>query len=306
MTKNYIIAPTHDVDSLVSHTVGEIWQPGVEHRSLEYKAEAPAFETIPLERGQHIIISDLGYSKSESNSKMVDLLANLRATGTTVDFYDQHNWPEEVVERAFDRYLNRDDISSAEIMARDLVPENQIAMYLAGLATLDDYNRPDEASETLKDIVNSRFPSDRLYLELAELKQPELILSPDAQEALSSYRSERDEALETLANSYETHETPIGTFATGFAPAILYMKPGHRKIRDDHPELSMICFYGDLQNVTFRTQTPEQMARLVGEQGIFQGGGRGTEGGFDPGAVVTEANYTNVRDSVIEKIRSLE
>ena len=65
--KNYIIAPTHDVDSLVSHAVGEIWKPGVEHRSLEYKAENPPFETIPVRGRQHIIMSDLGYAKSDSN-----------------------------------------------------------------------------------------------------------------------------------------------------------------------------------------------------------------------------------------------
>jgi len=302
MTKNYIIAPTHDVDSLVSHAVGEIWQPGVEHRSLEYKAENIPFEDLSVRGDQHIVISDLGNSDSDTNARMVELLGNLRVAGTIVDFYDQHNWPIKKTGIAFDTYISRDDISSAEIMARELVPDNQIAMYLAGLATLDDYNRPNPQSENLKDIVNSGFPSDRLYLELARLEQSELILSHDAQTALSSYRHKRDEALETLAVSYKTHETPIGTFATGFAPAILYMKPGHRAIRDDHPNENMICFYGDLQNVTFRTQTPEQMTRLLS---IFKGGGRDTEGGFDPGAVVNEENYTDVRDDVIDKIRTL-
>ena len=37
--KKYMIAPNHDVDSLVSHVVGEIWNPGIKHRILKYKHE---------------------------------------------------------------------------------------------------------------------------------------------------------------------------------------------------------------------------------------------------------------------------
>jgi len=70
--KNYIIAPTHDVDSLISHVVGEIWEPGVEHRSLEYKHEDVPFRNIPETGNQHIVLSDFGYSTSESNKKMVE------------------------------------------------------------------------------------------------------------------------------------------------------------------------------------------------------------------------------------------
>jgi hypothetical protein len=304
------MAPTHDVDSLVSHAIGEIWQPGVEHKSIEYGSEDLAFATITKTNNQHIIMSDLGYGGTNSIKRMIFKLEDLRTAGTTVAFYDQHNWPDAKTERAFDKYISRDDISSAEIMARDIVPNNEVAMYLAGLATLDDYNKPNEQSEDLKDMVNSRFPKDRLYLELAALETPELILSPDAKTALTSYRKGRNKALETLESTYEEHDTPIGRFATGLAPEILYMKPGHRKLRDDHPDLSMICFYEGMQNVTFRTQTPEQMVQLVGDrdgiQGLFQGGGRGTEGGFDPGEVINTGNYARVRNSIIEKIRALK
>lgn len=296
--KKYIIAPLHDVDSVVAHTVGEIWQPGVEHRFLEYKYEDKPFISIPLSP-QHIIMADLGYSNSESNQNMVSKLEQLRNSGVIIDFYDQHNWPEEVRKRAFDKFIYSNEMSSGELMARNLVPENSVALYLGLLATKDDYNKPDKETSDLCDLVNSSFSKEKLFLELAGLKKPKLEFSFEAEKSLNQYRIERDYSFKILESSYELHDISLGKVATGLAPQILYMKPGHRKIRDDHPSINVICFYENVRNCTFITQREEQMQKLLS---LFHGGGRGNEGGFDPGYIVTRENYYEIKNNIIKKL----
>ena len=296
-----MIAPNHDVDSLVSHVVGQIWQPKINHKFLEYKNEDLPFASIPSNNEQLIVMADLGYSDSESNRKMVKHLSRLRATGTKVLFFDQHNWPEKVSAEAFDEYFHSNQISSAELMANELTPNNNIALYLSRLATKDDYNIPDKDTEDLCDIVNSNYPKLELISELVKLKKAELKLSTNALVSLDQYRTKRTEAFKSLEDSYQTHETKLGRFVTGLASSFLYMKPGHRKIRDDNRDSNVICFYQDYQNCTFKTQTPDQMDKLLS---LFKGDGRGTEGGFDPGVSVTSNNYEITKDHIINTINT--
>jgi len=298
-----MIAPMHDVDSLVAHTVGEIWQPGIEHKVLEYKHEHEPFEDIPEKSDQYIAMADFGYSGSETVKKMVDKLERIRAAGTQVSFYDQHNWAPEIQVRAFTKYTYSNDMSSAEIIALDLIRKDPLAMYLAKIASNEDYGRHDDETRKLTDLVNSHIPKIDLIKELAGLQSQRLDLSSSFEDALQDYRTQlKPQAEEKLISSVTEHQTRMGNFKIGLAPSLLYMKPGHRHLRDNNLDYNTLCFYEGFDNVLFRTQNRTQTEALLG---LFDGDSRDTEGGFDPGEPVTEANYIEVRDRVIDKIRSL-
>jgi len=302
--KYFMIAPMHDVDSLTAHVIGEIWQPkNIDHRVLEYGGEPEPFRDLSEKGDQNIVMADFGYSGSPTALEMVDKLEKLRIAGTKIDMYDQHNW-KDAQSRAFNTYTHSSDISSAEIMSLNLVRNNPLAMYLAKIATREDYGRYDDETGKLTDLVNSHISKDELIRELATLSDPRLILSISAEIELEKYRKYlKPEAESKLKDSVTKHQTPLGNFRIGLAPELLYMKPGHRYLRDHNSNDNTLCFFENHNNILFRTKTGEQAKTILG---IFDGDGRGTEGGFDPGEVVTEANYARVRDKILEKIRTLD
>ncbi len=297
--KNYMIAPFHDVDSIVAHAIAEMWDPQIEHRQLEYNVEYDSVKKIEQMPNQIVLMADLGYSHSESLEMMVRKLESMKSNGSIIYFFDQHRWPSDILRKVFSYNFHSDTQSSSQLLANHLLEHNKVALYLASLATKDDFNIEDNATQKLEDLVNSRIPKKQLIHDLASLNEPKLLLTQDAQQALYLFRIEKQEAYQVLQSSYEFHETKLGKVVTSLSPQLLYMKPGHRKTRDDNPEMIMICFYDGYQNCTFRTIDRNQKEFLLSE---FKGGGRGTEGGFDPGEIVTPNNYKEIRRKILNKL----
>ncbi len=302
--KIYAIGDDGDLDSICSRAVikrhlDEQTLPFL-FRTIDYGKEDLALEGVNT--GDTVIMFDLGYNTSPAQLRMQDRIRELRAGGSSIEFYDHHNWPPELLKELFSKLVHKPGLSSAFLLATAWRPTDLWSGYLGVLATCDDFSIKHPVTTDLVDLLQAGYDTNALTAHLA-VDNRDNVVPADAAQVIADYREWRDKtAIPALRDSYQTEAVNDVNVTTGLCDGRLYMKPGWRVMLGDKPKDIVLCFYTGKNNVLFEARTPENFSRIKNE---FQGGGRETGGGFLVPEPVSVSNYEALRADVMERMRKI-
>lgn len=300
-----------DLDGLSCHAIAHRWfnlhegnknYSSIIHHDIRYGLENKPFEQVP--HSDDILFCDIGFNNGANFNKAIQKIHELKKSGSNIKFFDHHVWPKYLLESLFDETYHNIKSSSAPLLNKYLNPSSDVvAKHIARLAYMDDRNRQDPTITTLNDLLNAEGYYDPMKLieHLGTTTSKDQLIPEDAQDTLTIYRKDFNDAIQQLRDSYETRAINSTQINSGLASKLLFMKPGHRTMREDFKQGINLCFFEGLANVMFRSESQEQFERIINSP--YAGGGRDLEGGFTLPQVTTKENYQSTLDEVIHNLK---
>lgn len=156
-------------------------------------------------------------------------------------------------------------------------------------------------SNTLTDILNSQYDTWELINHLSTIKNIEDCIPENSYDYLREYRESINEAKKNLLSNSKVFNINGIDYVIGFSPKELFLKPGHREIKDKYPNKNTICLFDKHSNVMFRT-TDEKTYNFFIK--AFNSGGRDLEGGFNFDSNTDNSNFSQRIEKILNTLNN--
>jgi oligoribonuclease NrnB/cAMP/cGMP phosphodiesterase (DHH superfamily) len=283
MERKYILAHGTDVDGIACHTIADM--NGFEkhifsdypqlHADLEYLADCDTGE---------VIIADL--NSSGEFQPFEEVISRLSKQHELLAWVDHHDWSgRESLLAPFTQSVIDPDVCSSALVRQYFCDTNPTALYLAKLGQAHDFRIQGselEAANNLQKAISfaNNSTDEHLYLEhMVMLLANGQFQSQELAHMAREYDSQTEQAKKELSSSIQYRDLGLSTVAFGFAPQILYMKPGLHHLKETtDADIYCVAFPdGPVLVDGSTTGTKYDIVTLCKSNG---GGGRNNSGGF--------------------------
>ncbi len=288
------IAHDRDVDGLGCHAILRRYAAkagkGIRHLLVDYVDLCPKLAEIGDMRGEEIVLADLGYSKlvGRCRGKLEEL-----ARDNSVEWFDHHDWSG--VKRPDHVKLHVDmALCACELVQRAYLPDDDIAAEMAALARAHDFASENELAWKIYDVISSGFPKTRLV----ELFADGVFWNEELEEAHGKYQAVKEKAFSYLDEHSKLYRLGEWTCLLGYSPESLSSTLAGGHLLKKNTDF-VICVWPS-GKLSFRRNNAEINLREMAL--LFDGGGRSAAAGGSMQGGVSEVDYIEVFDKIMERI----
>ncbi len=289
-----IIAHDRDVDGIGCHSIIHRYcalnNLPVKHLFVDYTDFCSKLGEIKDSSGETIILGDLGYSDMISGC-----IHDLESLGNKneIRWFDHHDW--KGVRRPKNVEMKLDMAKcGAELIADEFLPDDEVATRIASLARAQDFMGEDELAWKLYDVISSGFKKSAL----TELLSRGVFWSPEIEKSWSVYQTKKKDGFTFLDEHVKLYKVDQLTCLLGFSKPSLSSTIASNHLLKQDVDFA-ICIYPS-GKLSFRRNNPTVDLRDIAN--LFDGGGRDTASGGNFKRQVTEENYLQVFDEIIERV----
>ncbi|NOZ59577.1 MAG: hypothetical protein GXO66_08410 [Euryarchaeota archaeon] len=293
----HCIAHKKDLDGLGSHAIVRRFAEREGEEVVHYFADYDDLAGIIVElsgklRGERVIIADLGYNEEVLSA--LEALARL-CGANEVTWVDHHDWQggEAVLELGL-RFIHSSELCAAELVQRELMPEDAIAREIARLAHAHDFREEDELAWKLYDVISSGYDK----MSFVEALSRGEFWNGEFEEAYRKYQHAKEKGYAYLEEHLEVRE--VGGYTCALALSKKYLSSTLASLHLQKKGTDFVVVVYPDGKLSFRRNNPRVNLRKIAQ--LFGGGGREVAAGAKLGIEVTEENYREVFAEIVRRI----